>query len=119
MPLKFSAPDAESPAPEAPASCPPWLAPALTSDAASSAVEWTAALDGLLLFFIGDDSYEGLFHKQLFRAQDHFGSMTANVAVITKAVAGDSLLSPDHDLRFRPRPTRLPNCRCARGERVL
>ena len=69
MPLKFSAPDAESPAPAASASCPPWLAPALTPDAASSAVEWTAALDGLLLFFIGDDSYEGLFHKQLFRAQ--------------------------------------------------
>ena len=106
MPLKFSAPVTESPVPAASASCPPWLSPALAPDAAASTVEWTAALDGLLLFFIGDDGYEGLFHKQLFRAQDHFGSMTANVAVITKAVAGDSLLSRDHDLRFNVLRTR-------------
>ena len=72
MPLKFSAPDAESTAPAASTTCPPWLSPALTPDAATSTVEWTAALDGLLLFFIGDDSYKGLFYKQLYRAQDQW-----------------------------------------------
>ena len=64
--------------------------------------EWRAALDGIILFLIGDEGYEGLFHKQLFRAQDHFGSMPANSAVIMKAMAGDSLLDPDSGIVFRP-----------------
>ena len=88
MPLKFSAPVAESPVPAASASCPPWLSPALTPDAAASTVEWTAALDGLLLFFIGDDGYEGLFHKQLFRAQDHFSCFFAAITFCERDHAG-------------------------------
>ena len=102
MPLKFTAPEAASAAPAATRECPPWLRPALQPKAAESATEWEAAIDGLTLFLIGDASYEGLFHKQLFKDPDHFGSMPANVAVIMQAIAADSLLDPEDPLRFRP-----------------
>ena len=45
--------------------CPPWLSPALTPEAVADPIEWRAALDGIILFLIGDEGYEGLFHKQL------------------------------------------------------
>ena len=70
-----------APAPPASASpaCPSWLRHAVTDEVAATPHEWTAVLDGLKLFFIGDASYKGLFYDELFQAQDHFNSMAKAV----------------------------------------
>ena len=74
--MQFAAPAA--PAATAPA-CPPWLRNAVTDEVAASPAEWQVVLDGLELFFVGDPSYKGLFHEELYQANDYFGSMAKSV----------------------------------------